>query len=102
VSLRAVAGDGGEHDEAPVHRRADAVTPRDTDTADHARVLSQIVDVHEQMRAAEAELHRLQLARCSVLLVARQLDPPLPYKRIADAAGVTESAVLQVLRRVRG
>lgn len=48
---------------------------------------------------AVAHLAALEDDRAEAYLAARALDPPVTFKAIADAFGVTEAAVMQKIKR---
>lgn len=63
-------------------------------TAEH--IAADLADLADAIEKAKA----LYVQRAELFREARQLDPPMPYTEIARAAGVSKSAVLQVLERL--
>jgi hypothetical protein len=67
--------------------------------ADPETLLAQLRDVREQMDRAELERSQLYEARLDLFQQARAADPPISHRAIAEAAGVSEPAVIQALRK---
>lgn len=63
------------------------------------QILRDITRVNDQARAATDKLNKLLDARRDLYLEARALDAPIPFRRIAEAAGCTEGAVMQVYKK---
>lgn len=83
-----------------VNRRArQALTQRDGDTARHLAVLNQARDTNLRLRRAERTIDLLETERRRLFRLSRDLDPPLTYGRVADACGISESAVMQVVAK---
>lgn len=64
-----------------------------------AQVLRAVTKVNDKVRTLTAALETTWRERRDLYAEARTLDPPIPHRRIADAAGTTEAAVMQVVAK---
>lgn len=64
-------------------------------------LLARLRTFSASIRANNAELDDLYAQRLAVYQELRELDPPVTHAAIARAAGVTEDAVAQALRKAR-
>lgn len=60
--------------------------------------LGQVADELATVNATSTELYARRLA---LLLAGRALQPPITQRELAAAAGVSEEAVIQVLRKAQ-
>ena len=67
--------------------------------AERSAVLRRMTSVRARLRAANARVAELEAERTEVYRAARQLDPPVTYRYLADHFGVTEAAIMQKLKR---
>lgn len=84
---------------ATVNRQRAALTERAGDTARHLAVLDQARRTNLAVRRTEARLAKLLTERRRLFALARSLDPPLTYGRVADACNISEGAVMQVVAK---
>lgn len=63
------------------------------------RILRELGHVSNQLGEVEARRSELYAKRLALYQEARQLDPPVTNRVLAEATGVTEEAVIQVLRK---
>ena len=66
---------------------------------DAAQILAEVDALSTQVRDTTASLNELLERRRALYLEARELDPPVSYGKLAKAAGVTEGAVMQVVKK---
>lgn len=64
-----------------------------------AAVLRAVTVTNNNIRAAAGKLDALHIRRRDLYLAARTSTPPVPYKQLAEAAGTTEAAVMQVVAK---
>lgn len=67
----------------------------------HATIIREVQLTNERIRAQSARLDRLLVARRSLYVEARDRDDPVPFAALAGAAGTTEAAVMQVVKKGR-
>lgn len=63
------------------------------------RILRELGHVAGQLGDVEARRADLYAKRLALFQEARALDPPVTNRVLAEATGVTEEAVIQVLRK---
>ena len=62
-----------------------------------AQVLKAVATTNDRIRKLTAQLEAAWLERRDLYAEARSHTPPIPHRRIAEAAGTTEAAVMQVV-----
>lgn len=67
----------------------------------HAAILRDVTRQNERVRRAEAALNTELDRRRALYVEARDLDDPISYRALAEASGVTEGAVMQVVAKAR-
>lgn len=65
----------------------------------HDDVKKRLVRVKRRLDKASAALDAIQHERAALYVEARELDPPITYKTIADIFGTTEAAAIQMVTR---
>lgn len=65
----------------------------------HAAILRDVGRANDRIRKANAVLDAALGARRALYLEARHRNDPVPFRRIAEAAGTTEAAVMQVVKK---
>lgn len=73
--------------------------PTKTNPPEVSAMLKRIEAHGKKYRTTLAKLEELQAGRRALYLEARALTPPIPYRTIGVAAGVTEAAVIQVVNK---
>lgn len=71
----------------------------DTRASDERRILARLRKLRGQIDAGEAKVRGLYAERESLFLEGRALVPPLVQREMGDASGVTEAAVIHVVKR---
>ena len=66
-----------------------------------AAVLRDVTRQNERVRRAEKALNAELDRRRALYVEARDLPEPIPFRALAEASGVTEGAVMQVVAKAR-
>lgn len=77
---------------------AKASEPKQYTTAQR-QMLRRLTTFRKKYQRDTARAEATEQARTDLYLAARELDPPLTFKDIADVFEVTEAAVMQKVRR---
>lgn len=67
----------------------------------HAAILADVARANDRIRQQTVRLNALLDHRRAVYVEARDRDDPVPFSRLAEAAGTTEAAVMQVAKKGR-
>lgn len=67
----------------------------------HATIISDVSRTNDRIRRATATLNELLDRRRDLYVEARDREDPVPFKQLAEAAGTTEAAVMQVVKKGR-
>lgn len=68
-------------------------------TLDEAGVLGRLAELAPVISEHTTALEEAYAERLALYRRARELDPPVPFGRVGEAAGVTEVAVIQAIRK---
>lgn len=67
----------------------------------HTAILTDVTRANARIRAQTARLNVLLDHRRRVYVEAREREDPVPFAKLAAAAGTTEAAVMQVVKKGR-
>jgi CRP-like cAMP-binding protein len=70
-------------------------------TREQQRAVTELRKLAERYRRAKSTVDGLDEERGLAYARARAIDPPLTFKQIAEAVGITEAAVQQKLAKMR-
>ncbi len=70
-------------------------------TTDTEAVLSELRELRERIEAGQADLTDAYARRLELFQQARSSAPPTPNRVLAEAAGVTEVAIIQARKKAR-
>lgn len=74
-------------------------TVSDTPPKTHVAMVRRLARLRGRLERANEQVRQLEAARTQLYVEARELDPPMTFKAIADVFGVTEAAVMQKVTR---